>query len=514
MKKPLIVHPFLFAISPVLFLFSHNLGQVQYSDILMPLVIVTGFALILLWFSGVIIKDRMKAGIIVSIFLMLVFSYGHVLSLMKSWWPLGTFRQRYIIITWMLLFAWSAYKTARTERELFNVSSILNVFAGVILVMSLFNIVMYPLSNTPNLMDARFTESNNLETTVTDSGAAEQRLDIYYIILDRYSNNSTLKEVYNYDNSEFIDHLTEKGFYVASKSISNYPVTPLSLASSLNMEYVNYLGDRIGKKVNNWLPVYAMLQDYKVWKYLKSKGYKYIHFGSSWQPTRSNKNADINYNVNVIPEFLMLLYRNTIFSPIGVEFGILDERRQKWKRIMYDFEKLAEIPKMEEPTFVFAHLLIPHGPYVFDRNGNFLSEKEVKVKSHKENYLEQLIFVNQKIKELVDVLLSSPEPPIIIIQADEGSYPERLRADTDKFNWKHASDLELREKYRILSSYHLPNVSREGLYSSITPVNSFRLIFNLYFGTQFELLPDESYAYINNQQIYNFINITDKVKFD
>ncbi|GAH04134.1 unnamed protein product, partial [marine sediment metagenome] len=279
--------------------------------------------------------------------------------------------------------------------------------------------------------------------------------DIYYIILDQYASTSTLKEIYSFDNSEFINYLSNRGFYVASQSRSNYQTTSHSLASSLNMEYINYLSDKVGKESSDRAAVYAMLQDYKVWRFLRSKGYKFIHLGSLWHPTSRNKYADMNINLAYSLEFLQLLSSTTMFHPIDSGLGITgfaDFRLMQRKRVLYKFEKLAEIPDLKEPTFVFAHMVIPHGPYVFDRNGNFVTEEEEKKRTEIVNYVDQLIFVNKRIEMLIDRLLSNSQvPPIIILQADEGPYPQRYyRYELDKrnFNWGQATEAELRQKMR------------------------------------------------------------------
>jgi hypothetical protein len=48
-------------------------------------------------------------------------------------------------------------------------------------------------------------------------------------------------------------------------------------------------------------------------------------------------------------------------------------------------------------------------------------------------------------------------------------------------------------RYGILNAYYLPNGGEKILYKGITPVNSFRMILNYYFGTQLERLPDFQY---------------------
>ncbi|GAH89143.1 unnamed protein product, partial [marine sediment metagenome] len=138
----------------------------------------------------------------------------------------------------------------------------------------------------------------------------------------------------------------------------------------------------------------------------------------------------------------------------------------------------------------------------------FLTEEEDRKRSRIQNYVNQLIFVNKKIEILIDKLLSNSQvPPIIILQADEGPYPPGRSTD-----WEQMSKAELRQKMKILNAYYLPNADKDVLYPSITPVNSFRLIFNLYFGTDFELLPDESYVHPDDHHPYKFFNVTDKLR--
>ena len=84
-------------------------------------------------------------------------------------------------------------------------------------------------------------------------------------------------------------------------------------------------------------------------------------------------------------------------------------------------------------------------------------------------------------------------------------------ADVRNFNWEEASEEELREKMGILNAYYLPGVDSSLLYPSITPVNSFRLAFDLYFGTHLGLLPDVSYTYVDYNHPYQFLDVTNRV---
>jgi hypothetical protein len=86
----------------------------------------------------------------------------------------------------------------------------------------------------------------------------------------------------------------------------------------------------------------------------------------------------------------------------------------------------------------------------------------------------------------MSILLSkSSTQPIIILQGDHGPW---IQTGPGQFE--------------ILNAYYLPG-HNDQLYSTVSPVNSFRLVFNAYFGTDYTLLPDTSY-YSPIPNIYEF----------
>ncbi len=109
-----------------------------------------------------------------------------------------------------------------------------------------------------------------------------------------------------------------------------------------------------------------------------------------------------------------------------------------------------------------------------------------------------------------EILLKSEVPPIIILQADHGSassFPGHYGSEA----WLHPADNMFRERLGILNAYYLPSGGSDFLYESVTPVNTFRLIFDFYFDTNYGLLDDQSY-YSSYKRPYDFINVTDIVK--
>ena len=69
------------------------------------------------------------------------------------------------------------------------------------------------------------------------AGGVKSKPDIYYLIFDRYGDAETTAA---YGAGKHIEeYLASKGFYVARASRSNYMKTVLSLASSLNADYLD-----------------------------------------------------------------------------------------------------------------------------------------------------------------------------------------------------------------------------------------------------------------------------------
>ena len=81
---------------------------------------------------------------------------------------------------------------------------------------------------------------------------------------------------------------------------------------------------------------------------------------------------------------------------------------------------------------------------------------------------------------------------------------------TDNRTGDNPSEDFLFERMMILNAYHLPAVDYNLLYPSISPVNTFRLIFNQYFESEYELLDDVAY-YSSRKEPFDFTNVTSRI---
>ena len=533
MKKPPVLHPFLFVTFPILTLFADNFWEISYGDIasavLVPMAWCMGVTCLLLVGLGKVLHNYRKAGIALSISILLFFSYGHFCRAIDALRiPVGAYiigPNKILFPLWLILFAVVLrFCFKRTEAEYSAPTRVFNVIAMVLIILPLSTIAMQSARR-----DATINSRIRARTQVVDTGeisSDKTYRDIYYIIFDRYASGKSLREFYDFDNSPFEDDLIDLGFYVARDSTANYLKTAHSLASSLNMEYVNWLEDIVGRESNDWSPLqHVLLQKYAVLTFLRAKGYRILHFGSWWAPTSRNLFADYNFTFGWMSRFHRLLVEDTFLSPVMAVLHAMRiiERHDfcftEWQRVRRQFDELETIPFRKGPTFTFVHMNIPHPPHIFDQDGNFRDEDDLfslEESCSREGYVDQVIYINKRIIYLVKSLQTNSElEPIIIIQGDEGPFPIEYARDPDSFDWTKASALELRKKMGILNAYYLPGVDSEAvLYPGITPVNSFRVVFDLYFDTKLELLPDRNYIFRDHAHLYEFFDVTDMVAYD
>jgi hypothetical protein len=504
------LHPFLLALIPVCSMYAGNVGVGQGREFLVSSALVLLVTAVFYAVAALAFRNPQKGALLVSTFLVLLLVYDTVFGGIDRWeiagWRFG--RQRYALLACYGFLACVAVSLYRTRRPLATINGFLTVVTAGMLLVPAFTVVPTYLGRELHAQSDSWGQE-----PLQSSRQPSPLPDIYYLIFDRYGDARTIQDSYGYDNRPFYRYLQAKGFYVADSSRSNYIKTPLSLASSLNLTLLDDSTLGASPDSTDWASSYRMLEHHRLGRFLQARGYTYVHAGSWWWPTR--RNAYAARKINSYPwtprPVLVLLDSGLVHQFLyRMRSPWLDDRRQQWNRVNLDMAELGTVPALPGPKFVFAHVLVPHPPYVFNRDGSFLTESDANRHTDQQSYVNQLIATNTKITALIDHILSdSKTPPIIVLQGDEGPYP--LGTREGRFNWHGATRAQLLEKSGILNAYYLPGGKSRLLYPSITPVNSFRVILNEYFGTGLPLLPDNTYAHQSDYGPYNFLDITQVV---
>lgn len=474
------LYAFIFPAIIVLILVANNLGQMQLGAAWRPLlisVLLTGGVFLVGWAA---FRSMIKAGLLAFILSFFILTFGHFYEVMEGRvigsWVVGT--PLYMGILWGLLFALAIYLLLFRLKDGQTLTQILNIVTLIMLAVQLGRIVVFEVQ--VGIAQAHAGQDSG-ETTFLQPEDIDDLPDVYFILLDKYGRSDALEAYFDYDNSEFIEGLEDMGFWVADCSRSNYSFTVMSLASELNMDYVYNLTDDPDLKSTS-----ALIQNNRVFQAFEELGYTTVAFnmGYSWGNMK-----DADYYFDSFPEdidtwemdpFELLYLKSTLgrllftqSTDLGAQVTLTDIER-KAARTTLILDLLPEIHQLSGPKFVYAHIINPHPPYVFNADGTLNENAEDTAES--EGYPAQLAYLEPRILDVVaQILANADEPPIIIIEGDHAFGKQYVTSN--------------------LLALYLPDGGEQDLDDHMTLVNLFPMIFNTYFGTEIEYLPDESYTH-------------------
>lgn len=512
------LHPFLFAVASVLALLVQNLTQATLAHAAPALAGSLTFALAV-YLVVVAVRRRFDAcaAVLASIWIAGCLFYAGLFDFMK--WVDGSYAMLWSVP--VAFVSMSGLTALAIRLPTLHIKVVHLVFTGAAVVMVA----------TPAWKTAVFEWQNSAARTAYDADRAAAQMpqiaenaktaadgqrppDIYYFVFDRYASAETLARHYNVDVFGTRNFLEQRGFHVVPAGKSNYHRTAFSLASTFYLDYLDLLSDNDQVAGDNWRPVHAMLRDHRVARFLKARGYRFIQFGSWWTGTFDNPAADEN-RPHGFSEFNLLYLRYTILRQI---FDMLPAtpltRRLDWdnaqcQRVAPQIEEIKALGEQDQPLFVFAHILVPHGPYNFATDGRCLTHDESMERGELQGYIDQVGYASQIVEELVTTLQADDRnPPVILIQSDEGPFPERDRTVPWHEQPPHVQSI----KTSIINAYYFPNGDYSQMREGITPVNSYRVLFNTYFGTDFPLLPDRVFISPDESRLYEFHDVTDIVR--
>jgi hypothetical protein len=314
--------------------------------------------------------------------------------------------------------------------------------------------------------------------------------DIFFIVFDEYASSESLKKYSNFDNSSLDSTLLSKGFYVAAGSKSNYNATSPSIAATLNMNYHDQPLEGKTHDVDLILRSCKQIRFSVVPELLHKAGYNIKNFGLF--DLKSKRVLTTTYFSHYYEDLINLQtfwgrIKRDIWWNIEVRLHKNAERKNIEKEVernTINFKETINELKTEEatPKFIYSHIMMPHSPFFFNKNGTPL-ENALYTFDHLDIdtlYLNQLIYTNTWIREIIESIpLGRKRPLVVIIQGDHG-----FRSDLP---------ILIRERqFMNLNAFYFDDKAYTLLHNSISPVNTFRVIFNKYFHANIPLLRDST----------------------
>jgi hypothetical protein len=535
------LYPFLLSVYFVCLIFSENLGEVFVGQVLRSGIVLLCITSATMLFFFAVFRRINMAAFVAALFLVLAFFHPSVEAALPRELP------NRLLITLGIEVSCVAGLIILAHRYVNNwapINQALNLVVGVMLLLTLYRIGNYGLADR-GLIFERTLELNNVEFA-SFQPATSSRPSIFYILTDAYARSDVLRKYYGYDNSDFVAFLKSKGFQVADNSFGNYNRTELAVSSLMNMEYIadgngfveeHPLGFRQlikDKTFNSKVAAALRSIDYRLvtvrskGKYVKTGGADDIIFDGGWFTMNDFETA--LYYTTALPRLFGWKSRKAIMKRLGFQQtdfraaegeAAMNAATQSYNRTLVDFvlSETAKLASETGPMFVIAHIMAPHRPFIYDRSGNLPDIPEWKfsevanVSENVKGYADQVHYLNILLTELIETILEKSEiPPIIVLQGDHGL---RLTQDRNRLNPDQQQQLDGMcqiEIFSDLNAMYLPGLEDSGgFYNDISPINTFRLIFDNYFGTELGVIQDRSFlATVNKKSAeMTFIETTD-----
>jgi len=497
-----LVYPLAYAMLPIVTLYRQNAHELSPGDLVRPLSVSALLALALnlglrRWLPPA------RAALMVSAGWVFLFAWQPIRDAIIPaggttpwlWW---------LLAGWLVVLAAVLAAFIRIRRGITALSRLAAVAAAVMSVAAIVGLVQ--ACHSESLLPTRLGPDPPLRAAAPPRARLP---DIYYIVLDGYARTDVLRDRYHFDNSPFMRYLGSRGFAVAQRSSANYNSTIMSAAATFNLDYLEGLARQAGRDCRDYHPAINLTANSRLCRLLRARGYRIVTVGCLDPPYRSLP-ADARYASPRTNPLERAAFGATFLPMLSAlcrqEPGPLQAHRN---RVRDTLRVLGRLPRQRPPTFVVAHVLCPHPPFVFHRDGSprlragqfcelALEDSMLHTPKYTVFYRDQLAYLNTMVQESLDRLLAGRgREAVVIVQSDHGP-PRRLGEAT------------LTELMGVLIAVRLPHGDRMPLWPGVTPLNVMRGVIDRYVGYHLPRLPDRS-NFTTVFEPYRFTPVTDVV---
>jgi len=480
--------PFFYFLLPA-FLFLHIENEyrhlINYRFVYFEMIQLVIAALLVFVASLIFFRELVKASLFAFGFLLVYYYFCDVKDYLHFKTPgfFGSYSFLLPLVFLILLILFYVLKKSKSRfRQLLLY---LNYLLIILIGWECLSLLIKSKQSVTDLGDPKKEFSNNYQAC--DSC---KKPDIYYFLFDGYASSSILKSEFGYNNPLDLA-LSYKGFYVIPHARSNYNLTPFSMGSVFNMEYLPGLKSNQEFFIKDYLPGVATVYQSEIFPILEKEGYKIINHSifnfnkhpSSIRPYDLWEVSQIYARHNIVwktdQDIGWLIRRKLgLGGRIFRLQAYVDAKDQHLQRTLEN--TMATIKSIDaQPRFVYSHFVLPHGPYSFDSLGNRYSPKAFPMSwgEYRNGYLGQVKYANTLIMELVDSILKNKKrPTVIVIQGDHGF----------RFNQPEKQHLQ----FSSYNAFYFSNEKYQQLHDSVTNVNTFRFVFNAFLNKDLPILRD------------------------
>ena len=482
--------PLFYFLLPV-FLFLHIENQyhhlINYRFVFYEMMQLVIAALLIFFVSLMFFKELRKGSLFAFGFLVAYYFFcdlkDYLHSKIPGFFGSYTFLLPVLFLLSLLLFILIKKSKSRFQQLSFFLNSLLLVLVTWEAVSLLF---------VPGLNKTDLGDSNKKFSSTYESCKKCNKPDIYYLLFDGYTSSSILKSEFGFDNP-LDQFLGLRGFYVTEKSRSNYNLTPFSIGSVFNLDYLPGVKSDQTYLVKDYVPGVASVYQSELMPVLEKEGYKIFNhsifdfkdFPSTvppydlWQINKAYARHNMFWKAD---QDIGWLIRNklNVRRRTSSQQAYVNARDQ---HLLHTIENTMSTIKAAatQPKFVYSHFVLPYEPFSLDSlgNRNAINSALLTPDEYKQGYINQVKYSNLLIRSIVDSILQHKKrPTVIIVQGDHGF----------RFNQPLKKVLQ----FENFNAYYFSNEKYFQIKDSVSNVNTFRFVLNAFLDKKLPLLKDTS----------------------
>jgi hypothetical protein len=467
--------PWLAAIYPAVFHYTNNARLVLLSSFFELCLFLAGIGSIIYILLTLLNRGKFAQSAAGALLILVFFHiYGFAFDGLRS---IDLFQiETYTFMPlWIFVAIYLAWMMMRLDLKIsMGICNISILILGVLIIFNLAKIIPVEIEKSKETLDvAKAVSANNT------SIAEQQYPDIYYLMFDEAAGFEVARQYWQYGEvDQFVNFLERNQFYVAEESHAGSIQTLREIATRLN--YKEYpVGEGYFGTYNEGIV------DNSVMKFLKAHGYTVIAYDERRlaSPTVLPLPADFLFYESpgtelssflLLDEYKILVLQNTLLrSLLSQDTSSLPVRHRDM--ILYTSENISST-QLPSPKFVYAHLMLPHVPFLFSEDGTITTSNRTEY-TNWQRYFENYKYFLRVAQEMVEnILRATNGDAIIILQSDHGARNLRGKAYSG-----FLENYPNHYKTWIVNALYLPNCEDPPLSQDMDPINTFPLVFNCYF---------------------------------
>lgn len=492
MKRPLPFHPLLLAVFPVLNLLAENLDGFRPGVATTPALAAAAGAAGLWALLALALRDVARGALAASLAVAMIFLHGHLRHLLgggdAALLAAGA-------AAWTAVLVW----LARRRPGLATATGALNAAALALVLLAGGRILLAERAGVDAAPPAPSATRVAGHAVAPSLGYLP---DVYLVVLDALASRTIAREIYGVDLQPLADALADRGFEVVPDARANYSQTALSLSALLNRRPLQELlpdppPRSLGRRSRD-----AFVQSNETFRILRRLGYELVTFDNGPELSLFT-DADVILDGTVLDEFSAGLLATTPLPLLtrlvrGGGEADLDPYAAHRRGLEFQLGKLGRLGRDERPRLVFAHVLCPHPPFVFDADGApvqpdrpFSTRETDAAEGYVDGYRGQLLWLADRLPATVDrILAESRRPPVIVLLGDHGPASRWLAYRAAAGDSRTDDPAVLAERMSTFVAILAPGEEGFRAYDGMSLVNVFRLVMSRCFGMDEPPLPD------------------------